>query len=549
MPDGTGIPLPECRPTVSLVMSEVEDLGAKQTSFTQWIRLVGWIKRFWHNLTIATTKKTRITTPFLTSAELQLAKVTVLRASQKQSMPSEYALLASGKRLSQTHRLARLSPFIDVADGLMKSDTRLKQSDLPDTTVYPVILHRQSHAVTLLIDFLHRSMMHAPISATLATLAYSYVIPQVRPKLKSLISRCMICQRKWARPVHQRMGDLPAVRCNQTQLFSSVGIDYSGPVFITQGRGRAYQHLKSYIAIFVCMSSRAVHLELASDASAKTFLAALDRFCGRRGTPQHIYSYNGGNFQGASRELKETLSELRETPTRRRIHLWSADKGIVWHFQPAYAPTHGGLWEAGVKILKKLIRRMLYQLKVTREELNTIIISAEAIMNSRPYLPIFSTDPDGLCPLTPGHLRIGRPLSSLPQRVDVRSKLQNVCHWDLVKRMQHQHWRRFWKEYLPQLAHRAKEMVAQDNIRVNVLVSDKTNKRNHWPLGIVTATYPGPDGLVRVVDIKIETSKTADAKTSTTLYRRDVGDLVKMPLHIPESESTDVGKVRAGENV
>lgn len=535
-PDSSTVSLPELRPSVSIVQPEVDELGADQTSLSHWIRLVAWVRRFWRNLTINSTNEKKLTEPFLSSQELTQAKETILRSSQKKTMPEEYAMMNAGKVLHKHHRLARLSPYMDPADGLIKSQTRLQQSDLPSTTTNPIILHRKSNTVLLLVDFMHRHMMHPPLSATLATLAFSYVIPQVRPILKTLIAKCMVCQRKWAHPVRQRIGDLPAFRCTQTQVFAAVGIDYAGPVYITQGRGKAYQHIKTYIAVFVCMSSRAVHLELAADATTKTFLAALDRFCGRRGTPSHIRSDNGGNFVGAARELKETLSELRQDEAKRKIHLWSADKGVQWHFSPALSPKHGGLWEAGVKTLKKLIRRTLYQLTLTMDELNTIVISAEGIMNSRPYLPILSTDPNGLCPLTPGHLLIGCPISALPQRVDVRSKLQNIRHWDLVKRMQHQHWCRFRKEYLPQLAARAKPMVAQKNIEINdvVLMSDKSNKRLHWPLGRVTATYPGPDGLVRVVDVQVETSRTADNKTSATIYRRDVSDLVKMPVHIPD---------------
>lgn len=357
--------------------------------------------------------------------------------------------------------------------------------------------------------------------------------------LKSIINKCLVCQRKWARPVRQGMGDLPAVRCSPGSTFNHVGIDYAGPLYITQGRGRGHIHRKTYVALFVCMTSRAIHLELSVDVSTKCFMAVLERFCGRRGTPAHIFSDNGSNFKGACNELKLTLQELQTTQAHKEIHRWCYAKGVIWHFQPAYSPHYGGLWEAGVKTLKNLIRDSLYYLSLTADELHTILISAEAVMNSRPYLPIHSTDPDAVCPLTPGHFLIGRPLCSLPRQVDVGAKLQNLRHWDLVVRIQHEHWEQFKKMYLPQLAARAQELQKKPNLEINdvVLIMDQETRRNHWPLGLVVAVHPGKDGLVRTVDVRVETGGTASKQMKFTRYRRSVQHLVKMPVAVTDTRT------------
>ena len=40
-----------------------------------------------------------------------------------------------------------------------------------------------------------------------------------------------------------------------------------------------------------------------------------------------------------------------------------------------------------------------------------------------------------------------------------------------------------------------------------VLVEDSKTTRNNWPLGSVTAVFPGEDGLVRTVQVKTSASR------------------------------------------
>ena len=40
--------------------------------------------------------------------------------------------------------------------------------------------------------------------------------------------------------------------------------------------------VKSYVAVFVCFSSKAIHLELVSDLTTDAFMASLKRFIARR---------------------------------------------------------------------------------------------------------------------------------------------------------------------------------------------------------------------------------------------------------------------------
>jgi len=124
-------------------------------------------------------------------------------------------------------------------------------------------------------------------------------------------------------------------------------------------------------------------------------MAALRRFFARRGTPSAIYSDNGSNFLGAKNEMEDIKRLLLSKSTRLAISHLSTTTKIQWHLIPPRTPHHGGLWEAAVKSMKTLLRKMVSPYLLTFEELGTILTEVEAILNSRPIAPIYSTDADG----------------------------------------------------------------------------------------------------------------------------------------------------------
>ena len=68
------------------------------------------------------------------------------------------------------------------------------------------------------------------------------------------------------------------------------GVDYFGPLTIKLNKGtrRTSGTAKRYGAFFTCMTTRAVHLEIAGDMSRDSFILALRRFKARRGHPKSI---------------------------------------------------------------------------------------------------------------------------------------------------------------------------------------------------------------------------------------------------------------------
>ena len=124
------------------------------------------------------------------------------------------------------------------------------------------------------------------------------------------------------------------------------------PLTLKRGHTRKPVLVISYIALFVCFCTKAVHIELVSDLTAEAFLAALRRFVSRRGLAAEIYSDNGTNFVGARNDLAALYAFLSANTTSSAINSYLLSHRVSWYCIPECAPHFGDLWEAAVKSTK-----------------------------------------------------------------------------------------------------------------------------------------------------------------------------------------------------
>ena len=314
-------------------------------------------------------------------------------------------------------------------------------------------------------------------------------------------------------------GVSPAQRVEPSRPFSRVGLDYAGPFHIKASQGRGRKSFKGFVALFVCLSSKAVHLELVGDLTTKAFLGALSRFPSRRGSPTEIWSDNATTFHGADRELRKMLreAEIQWDGVARTL----ANEGIQWRFIPPGAPHFGGLWEAAVKSAKSHLKRIVGLHTLTFEEFSTLLTEIEYAMNSRPLTPL-SGEPCDLEAITPWHLLTGHAPWTLPEPINETS-LNHLAHWDFVKGLRDNFWKRWSQEYLNTLQQRNKWTRITRDLQVDdlVLIVDASLlQRRRWPLGRVTEVHPGRDGRVRVATIN----------TTTGTYVRPITKLCRLPM-------------------
>ncbi|XP_033313506.1 uncharacterized protein LOC117212664, partial [Bombus bifarius] len=192
----------------------------------------------------------------------------------------------------------------------------------------------------------HKIHMHSGTQATLYAVRQRYWPVDGRSQVWRAIKGCVRCCRAQPPPVEYVMGNLPEARVTESRPFTNVGVDYCGPFHIKEKRDRNRRQIKVYVAIFVCLAIKAVHIELVDDLTSEAFIAALRRFIARRGYCSTIHSDNGTNFRGASNELRELHDLLQSDDHKEKVTAFLADKQIEWRFIPPHSPHFGGLWEA-----------------------------------------------------------------------------------------------------------------------------------------------------------------------------------------------------------
>ncbi|XP_071809700.1 uncharacterized protein [Asterias amurensis] len=266
-------------------------------------------------------------------------------------------------------------------------------------------------------------------------------------------------------------------------------------------RGRAA--VKRYGVIFTCLSSRAVHLEVASSLDTDSAVNAIRRFVARRGMVKFIRSDNGTNLVGAEKELRQELAKLKQSSIRDTL----CDKGIKWEFNPPTGSHFGGVWERLIRSVRKIMYGLLYELKhrLDDEGLHTLLCEVEAVLNSRP-ITASSTQSDDLRALTPNDLLLAHNTGAPPGEFS-----KDDCYarkrWRRVQYLVDLFWKRWVSEYLPLLQERQKWLKPRRNVSIGdiVLLIDNA-PRGSWALGRVVSTKEDSKGLVRMVKVKTATS-------------------------------------------
>ena len=444
-----------------------------------------------------------------------------VKSAQEEGFKEEIQNLKNNQPVDRKKsKLKKLTPFLD-SKGVMRCHSRvatLKQ--LCHDAKFPMFLPKEHPFTNRVVERVHDQQKHlCGASRMVGALKAKFWIPSVKGVVKTFIGNCVPCKR--AKPVaaHQMHGQVDAFRGQLPIIaFAHTAMDFFGHIPVKMGRGKA--RAKRYVLLATCAMSRAVHLEVCESLDTDAFLNGFYRFTCRRGVPKWVRTDNGRNFTGGNNEIQLALKLIDWT----KVEFDTGERGVEnWDFSKPMSPHNNGLAETMVKLAKNAMEYAFLSEDITDYELFTVVIAAEALLNSRPlkYVNDDPDDTDGYL-LTPNHLLMGQAGGQFAPYVPEYIQKAPKARWIHLQNLVHNFYSK-WIEYLiPELHSRPKWRHERENIAVGqvVVMLEKKAPRGLWPLAIVEEVVKSTDGRVR----------NATVRCGTNTYLRNITKLCPTTL-------------------
>ncbi|GFU96986.1 integrase catalytic domain-containing protein [Trichonephila clavipes] len=492
----------ELKCAVTLSMTECssnfyDELFNVTNNFIKLIRIFSFIFRFINNIKA---KESCNKEKYLTADEIKRSTEFLAKIAQLSEFKAEIDALKKGKGVSKTSKLKALDPFLDE-NSLLRVGVRLCNADLSLEAKHQIIIPSKHKFTKLLFEHMHKKFFHIGAQGLLHQIRMQFWPINGKGIARKTVHDCIACFRQKPTGVDQLMGNLPSERVTPSAPFLNSGVDFCGPFQIKFKNQRKGIFSKVYVAIFVCLATKAIHLEAVTDLTNEAFIAALKRLCARRGRISTLMSDNATNFKGAAAELNRFIKLICNK--NETLANYFASEAIQWKFIPPRSPNFGGLWEAGVKSFKHHLYRTLVNSKITFEEFETIIIQIEGILNSRPLVPL-SDNINEYEVLTPGHFIIGRPISAISEPAMLDISDNRLSRWQYTTKCVQTIWKHWKNDYLNHLQQRNKWQFEKNNVAVGCLVLLKENDLPlcKWAMARILEVIYGTDGKI-VNDINI----------------------------------------------
>ena len=472
----------------------------------------------------------------ITSEEVAQARLFWIRLSQ-QDEEEELKMSVSQSDSKINGRYRRLSVFLDEK-GIWRVGLRLHQyTPFTWDRNPPAFLPRTSRFTELLMEQAHGAK-HSGIDETVARFRMNgYWTPQAAKLAKKIKLRCVTCRLLEKKPSHQLMGSIPKELLTNTVAWGSVEMDLFGP-FSCRSDVNKRSTIKTWGMIIVDKNSGAVHCDVVSDYSAQETVKTLRRFAAIRGWPSVISSDPGSQLESSSGSLGSWWEQMRQ-----QLSQVGAENGFTWNISPANSPWRQGRAEVHIKLIKRLLKISVGNMRLTPLELQTVLFEAANLSNERPIGLRKTPSADGyFSALTPNCLLMGRSSNAVPDDTNLSSHLKKSERYELIQTVTGEFWRMWSEQVVPESVLRQKWHETGRNYKPGdiVLLHESSPIKGKYTLGIVDSVKEGDDSLVRSCKVSYVIPNSKDKANSYTPGKRVVvsRSIQRMSLLLPVEEQS-----------
>ena len=264
------------------------------------------------------------------------------------------------------------------------------------------------------------------------------------------------------------MADLPKDRYEEAPPFAYCAVNMFGSFTVRVKKS----DMKRYGAMFTCLASRVVNIEVTHSFDTDSFIQALRRLIAHRGNMRQICSDNSSNFVGAEQKLLKAFREMDQNKIENFIQDHGGD-WIIWKKNPPAASHMGGIGEHRIRSARAILNSLLQKNghSLDKESLQTLMTETEAIINAQPLTVETINDGQSPIPISPNNmLKMKTKLVMPPPGVFQKPDLYYRSWWRRIRHFSNELWSRWRKEFIQTLPERQKCVKMSRNFCIGDIV-------------------------------------------------------------------------------
>ena len=504
------------------MLKEVLD---RHNNWKKSINIIAWIRRFWTNfkqkvdqrkknkssdqsrkMTLRHQRKQKKAIQinyedlYLNSEEVTSTEDLLFKYAQSKEFANEISLLRGGSEVPKNSKIKKLLPIWDEETGLLKHNSRI-------VDYKPIILPKDHQVTRLFIHDIHKKFGHSGPSLTLYKVRKRVWITSGRQQVKKAIYKCS-CRKNIL--LNERMGKIPTWRTNNPTIWSRVGTDVLGPLYVrnevkNEDGEVTDKTIKTFAILWTDLISRGVMVDLLYSADTEGVLRSLRKVTAIYGSAKIYYSDNASYYKKASLEIKEFMAGIDWPKVRKQAEKFNGQ----WLFSTEAAPFRNATSERLVATIKESLFKVIQKNVLPFQELQTLLLEISAYINNRPIGFLSSDNMEDMKPVSPSLLTIGREIEPLGEYTGKDPSLQEL-YYHRTKTIEDflKNWTALYlqnlsptKKWLEKNPYKIKEGMV-------LFIKNENKMKDLWKKGIVTKVIRSKtDQIPRTIQLRTTTSK------------------------------------------